>query len=150
MLWQNERPIWLRQIITTQSVSPIRWFRRHYPRKAKTFREFSVYVEKWRIDPQLIPWPAAQSFDVKGRPGFWILPNPRNVICPENENISPVRLNEVAAKLVDKDLIPSIHCAPGNNFTAVISPSGENVEIMTERLGRRINQKRLPLADQAR
>ena len=106
--------------------------------------------ELWRIDPQLIPWQAAQSFDVKGRPSFWIFPNPQNVICPENENVSSVRLNKVVAKLVDKDLIPRIHCAPGNNFTAMIGPPGENVEIMTERLGRRINQKVLPLTNQAR
>src|SRR5438105_2370597 len=77
-------------------------------------------------------------------------PSARDVICPENENLAAVRLNEVVAKLVDKDLIPCVHYDPSNNFPTVIRPPEEYIEIMTERLRRHINQKILMLTDQTR
>lgn len=150
MFWHDERPIWLRQIIATQGIAAIRWLRRHHSREAKAFCDFAVRIKKWWVDAQLISGQAGQSFDVKGRPRCGIFTNSENVIRAKNENIAAMWLNKVVAKFVDKDLIPCVYCAPGNNLTTVTSPAGQNVEIMSERFGRRVNQKILLLADQSR
>mgnify|MGYP003693881481 CR=1 FL=1 len=72
------------------------------------------------------------------------------MICPEDKNIAAMRLNKVVAKFVDKDLVACVDCASGNDFAAMINATRENVEIMTERVGRRVDEKVLPLADQSR
>jgi hypothetical protein len=72
------------------------------------------------------------------------------VICPENENVALMRLNEVITEFIDKDLIACVHCAFGNDVAATISAAGENVEIMIESLRRRVDEKILLLADQSR
>ena len=72
------------------------------------------------------------------------------MICPENENVAAMRFNEVVPKFINKDLIACIHCASRNNVAAAISPTGENVEITSERLGWRVDKKILVVADQPR
>ena len=71
------------------------------------------------------------------------------MICPENENVAPMRLNEVITEFIDKDLIAGVHCAFGNDVPATISAAGENVEIMIQSLRRRVDEKILLLADQS-
>ena len=61
-----------------------------------------------------------------------------------------MRLNKVIAKLIDKYLIASIDCAPGNDVATMKNAARENVEIMTQRIGRRIDKILLPLANQLR
>jgi len=70
------------------------------------------------------------------------------MIGPKDENIAPMRLNKVVTKLIDKDLVPCINCASGNDVTTMINAARENIELVAERVGRRIDQIFLPLADQ--
>src|SRR5207247_2699425 len=88
----DKRTIRLRQIIPAQSIAAIRQLRRHHPRKTKTLRDFSIDVEKWWIDPQVISRQAGQSLDVKWRSGFRVFPDPENMICSKDENIATVWL----------------------------------------------------------
>src|SRR5439155_7327846 len=88
--------------------------------------------------------------NVKRRSGFRVLSNARDVICPENENVAAMRFNEVVAKFINKDLIACVHCASRNNVAATIKPAGENAEIVSERLGWRIDQEILVTANQSR
>ena len=59
-------------------------------------------------------------------------------------------LNKVVAELVHKYLVACVDCASGNDFPAMKNPTGEDVEVLTQRLRRRIHQKVLPLAVQSR
>ena len=61
-----------------------------------------------------------------------------------------MRLNKVVAELVHKYLVACVDCASGNDFPAMKNPTGEHVEILTQRFRRRIHQKVLLLADQSR
>src|SRR6266403_2854867 len=122
---------------------------RHYSRETKTFRDFAVDKEKRRVDPQLVSGQAGKPFNIERRSSFRVLPNPEDMICPENENVAPMRLNEVITEFIDKDLIARVHCALGNDVAATISVAGENVEIMTESRRRRVDEKILLLADQS-
>src|SRR6266496_224091 len=132
--WHGERTIWICQIITARAVAAIRGLRLHHPGESITVCFFSIDVEKRRIDAQTITGRPGQSLNVKRRPRLGILPNSRDVICSEDKNVAPVRFNEVIAKFIHKHLIAGVHGASGNNFAAAISPSGENFEIMTERV----------------
>src|SRR5437773_1460298 len=58
-------------------------------------------------------------------------------------------LNKVVAELVHKYLVACVDCASGNDFPAMKNPTGEDVEVLTQRLRRRIHQKVLPLAVQS-
>src|SRR4029077_7483699 len=86
--------------------------------------------------------------DIKRRACLRILANAWNMICPENKNVASMWLNKVVTKLIDKHLVASINCASGNDVTSMINAARENIEIMAERVGRRINKIFLPLADQ--
>src|ERR1051326_3027338 len=72
------------------------------------------------------------------------------MIRPEYKHVAPARLNKVVAALVYKDLVACVDCSSGNDLAAMTNPTGKNVEIVTERLGRRVNKKVLPAADQSR
>src|SRR5205809_6768581 len=70
------------------------------------------------------------------------------MIRPENKNVAAMRFNEVVAKFVHKDLVACVYCASRNNVAAAISPTGENVEITSERRGGRGDKNILVPADQ--
>jgi hypothetical protein len=57
------------------------------------------------------------------------------MICPKDKNVTAMRLHEVVAKFVHEHLVACVDCSSGDNFAAVIHPTGQNVEIMTERIG---------------
>src|SRR5438034_11614808 len=59
-------------------------------------------------------------------------------------------LNKVVTELVHKYLVACVDCASCNDFPAMKNPTGEDVEVLTQRLRRRIHQKVLPLAVQSR
>ena len=59
-------------------------------------------------------------------------------------------LNKVIAELVHKHLIASVDCASGNDFAPMKNSTGENVEVLPQRIRRRVHQKVLPLKDQSR
>ena len=61
-----------------------------------------------------------------------------------------MRLNKVITKLIDKYLVASVDRASCNDVPAMENAAWENVEIMAERVGRRIDQIFLPLANQLR
>ena len=67
------------------------------------------------------------------------------MIGPEDKHVASMRLNKVIAKLIDKYLIASIDRAPGNDVAMMKNAARENVEIMTQRIGRRIDKILLPL-----
>src|SRR6266540_7215501 len=123
-------------------------FRRHYPSKTVTLCFLAVHIEKRRVDSQLVARQSGQPLNIKWRACLRIFANTRNVICPENKNVAPMRLNKVVTKLIDKHLIARIDCAPGNDVTAMINAAWENIEIMAKRVRRRIDQIFLPLANQ--
>src|SRR6266446_5394710 len=133
-----------------QSVSSIRRLRRHYPGETIAIRFSAIHIEKGRVDSQLIAGQTGQPLNVKWRARFRIFPNPWNMIRPKHKDITAMRLNEVVAKLVHKDLVACVDCACGNDLAAVTDATRKNVEIMTERLGGRVHEKVLPLADQSR
>jgi hypothetical protein len=130
-----------------KGIAAIGRFGCHYSRETKTFRDFAV-EEKRRVDPQLVSGQDGKPLNIERRSGVRILPNSEDMICPENENVAPMRLNEVITEFIDKDLIARVHCAFGNDVAATISVAGENVEIVTESLRRRVDEKIL-LADQS-
>src|SRR5207253_5108429 len=70
--------------------------------------------------------------------------------CPEHKNIAVMWLNKVVTELVHKHLVASVDCASGNDFATMKNPTGENVEVLTQRVRRRIHQKALALKDQSR
>ena len=59
-----------------------------------------------------------------------------------------MRLNKVVSKLIDEHLVSGINRASGNDVATMINAAWENIEIMAESVGRRIDQIFLPLADQ--
>ena len=61
-----------------------------------------------------------------------------------------MRFNKVVAAFIHKDLVACVDCAPGNDLAAVTNATRKNTKIMTERLGRSVHEKVLPLADQSR
>ncbi len=61
-----------------------------------------------------------------------------------------MRFNKVITKLVDKYLVARIDRASCNDVPAMKNAAWENVEIMAKRVGRRIDQIFLPLANQLR
>src|SRR6266480_862357 len=133
-----------------RAIAAIRRLCLHHPGETITLRFFSIGIEKRRVDSQTITGQPGQPLNVKRRPSLGILPNPGNVICPENENVAAVWFNEVIGKLIHKHLIARVHRASGNNVAAAISPPGGNFEIMTECLRCCVNKKILVLADQSR
>src|SRR6476660_106622 len=146
----GECAIWLRQIFVAQSVSSIRRFRRHDPGETIALCFFAIDVEKRRIDSQLIAGQTGQPLDIKWRACLRVFANPWNMICPKDKNIPVMRLNKVVAALIDKHLVARVDCASGNDLPAVTDATRKNVEIMTERLGGRVHEKVLSLADQPR
>src|SRR6266540_114808 len=123
-------------------------FRRHYPSETVTLRFLAIRIEKRGVDSQMVARQSGQPLDVKWRACLRIFANTWNMICPENKNVAPMRLNKVVTKLIDKHLVACIDCAPGNDVAAMINAARENVDIMTERVGRRIDKILLPLANQ--
>src|SRR5438876_4902045 len=150
VLRHGERALWLRQIITAQSIAPIRRLSRHHSGETKTLRDFSIDIEKRRIDPKRVAGQTSQAFDIKRRPGLRVLPDPEDMLCPENEDVASMRLHKIVAAFIHKNLVACVHRASGNNFAPMISPPRENVKIMRECFGWRINEKLLLLADQPR
>ena len=71
------------------------------------------------------------------------------MICPENKNVARMRFNKVITKFIHKYLIARVDHASCNDVPAMKSAAWENVEIMTKRFRRRIDQKFLPLANQS-
>ena len=61
-----------------------------------------------------------------------------------------MRFNKVVAELIHKDLVACINCASGNDLAAVTKATRQDVEIMTERIGRGVHEKILSRADQSR
>src|SRR6266404_2979549 len=133
-----------------QSVSSIRRFCRHHSLKPVALCFFAIDVEKRRIDAQLIARQTGEAFDIKRRPANRVRANCRNIVCPEDKNIPVMRLNKVVAALIDKHLVARVDCASGNHLPAVTDATRHNVEIMTERFGRRVHEKVLSLADHSR
>jgi len=72
------------------------------------------------------------------------------MIRPKHKDIAAMRLNKVVAEFIHKDLVACVDCASGNDLPAVTDATRKNVEIMTERLGGRVHEKVLSLADQSR
>src|SRR5436309_1665680 len=150
VLRHRERTIWLRQIFTAQSVSSIRRFGRHYPSETIALGLLAILIEKWRVNSEPITRHTGQPLYIKWRPCLRVFPNPRNMIRPKDKNIAAMRLNEVVAKFIHKDLVARVDCTSGNDLAAVTNATRVNVEIVTKRLGGGIHEKVLPLADQSR
>ena len=72
------------------------------------------------------------------------------MIRSKDKNIAAVRLNKIVGKFVNEHLVACVNCASSNDFTAMVNATRENVEVMTQGVGRRIHKKVLPLADQSR
>src|SRR5713101_5411072 len=72
------------------------------------------------------------------------------MIRAENKYVAAMRLDEVVTKLIDEDLIARVHRAPGDNLSARANPPRENVEIVSERFRRDVNEIALMLTDQTR
>src|ERR1041385_7576770 len=134
----------------TWSVSSIRRLRRHDSSETIALCFFAIHIEKRRIDPQSITRHTSQTLDVKRRAGFRVFANSRNVIRPEYKDIAATGLNKIVATLVYKDLIARVDCPSGNNLAAMTNATWRNIEIMTECLGRGVNEKVLPATDQSR
>src|SRR5437773_11961893 len=49
-----------------------------------------------------------------------------------------------------KELVAYVECAHGNGLSAVTNATRKNTKIMTERIGRSVHKKVMPLADQSR
>src|SRR5215211_5162025 len=121
-------------------ITAVRRSHRHYPFEAVAVGLFAVDIKKWLIDAQL----------VAGRAGDRVLANPGNIVCPEDKNISVMRLNKVVTALIDKHLVPCVDGASGDNFATMKKPAGKNVEVLAERVGRGVYEKALPLTHQSR
>src|SRR5215216_2444329 len=137
-------------MLVAGGITAVRRSHRHYPFKAVALGLFAVDVKKWRINAQLVAGQTGQPLDVKWRAGDRVLANPRNIICPEDKNISVMRLNKVVTALIDKHLVPCVDRASGDNFAAMKKPAGKNVEVLAERVGRGVYEKALPLTHQSR
>ena len=144
------RLIRFRQILMAGRITAVRRSRRHYPFEAVALRFFAVDIKKWRIDPQLIARQSGQPLNIKWRSGDRIRANRRNMICPEDKNIAVMRLNKVVTAFIDKYLVARVDCASGDNFTAMAKPTGKDIKILTERIGRSVYEEILPLAYQPR
>src|SRR5262245_7311671 len=139
-----------RQILVAGCITAVRRQHRHHPLKAVALGLFSVDVKKWRIDAQLVARQTGQALNIKRRSGDRIRANRRNTICPKNKNVSVMRLNKVVAELVHKHLVARIDCTPGNHFASMKKPTGKDVEILAERVGRGVDEKVLSLTHQSR
>jgi hypothetical protein len=131
-------------------ITAVRRSHRHHPFEAVALSLFAVDVKKWRIDAQLIARQTGQSLNVKRRSGDRIRTNRRNIICPEDKNITVVRLNKVVAAFIDKDLVARVDRASGYNFAAMTKPTGKDIKILTKRIGRGVYEEILPLTYEAR
>ena len=54
MRWHGKGTIWRSKIIMPLSIAAIGRLRRHHPGETKPLRFFSINVEKWRVDAQMI------------------------------------------------------------------------------------------------
>src|SRR6476619_4586341 len=131
-------------------ITAVRRSHRHYSFEAVAPSLVAVDVEKWRINAQLIARQTGQSLNVKRRSGDWIRTNRRNIICPEDKNIAVVRLNQVVAAFVDKDLVARVERASGYNFAAMTNSAGKDIKILTKRVGRGVYKEILPLTYEPR
>src|SRR6476661_8210388 len=131
-------------------VTAVRQSHRHYSFEAVAAGLFAVDVKKWRIDAQLIARQTGQSLNIKRRSGDRIRTNRRNIICPEDKNVTVVRLNKVVAAFIDKDLVARVDRASGYNFAAMTNSAGKDIKILTKRVGRGVYEEILPLTDEPR
>src|SRR5262249_39986885 len=102
------------------------------------------------IDAQFVTRQTGQSLNIKRRSGDRIRANQGNIVCPEHEDITVVRLHKVVAALINKDLIACVDRTSGNNLAPVNKPAGKDVKVLTQRVGRSVYEKTLPLAYQSR
>ena len=59
-----------------------------------------------------------------------------------------MRLHKIIAEFIYKNLVARVYPAPGNNLATMIGTTGEDIEIMGERLRWGIDKKLLLRADQ--
>src|SRR5262249_17998358 len=71
-------------------------------------------------------------------------------IRPKDKNIPVVRLNKVVGAFIHEHLVARIDRTSRDNFSTMEQLAGKDVKILTERVGRGVNQKTLPLTYQSR
>src|SRR6185295_2511747 len=84
------------------------------------------------------------------RAGFGIDSNSKDVISSKNEDVAIMRLDEVIAELVDKNLVARIDGAARNDITEFVRAARHDVEISAQCIRRCVDQKGLTLTDNAR
>src|SRR5262249_4055249 len=146
----GEGLIRFREIFMAERISAIRWPRRHHPLKPVALCFLAVDVKKWRINPQLVARQTGQPFNVKRRTRDRVLANARNPICPKDKNIPVMRLSKVVAEFIHKHLVARVDCTSGDHFATMTKPTRKDIEILTQRLGRGVDQKILPFTNQSR
>src|SRR5205085_3468773 len=142
---------WVRQIIPARRITAIGRLGRHDPRKAITLRHFVAYKKKRRIDSQNVAGKAGQALDVKRMfARLRVGRDAENLVRPEDENISPVRFQEIVAELVHENLVAGIDGATGDDFALLVLVPRQDLEILAQGIGRRVNEDILPLTFDAR
>ena len=72
------------------------------------------------------------------------------MVGAKNKNVAVMRLDEIVTELVDKDLISGVNGAARDNFATMIPVARRNMKISSQRFRRRVDQKILMLANDAR
>ena len=72
------------------------------------------------------------------------------MIGAKNEDVAAMRLEEIVADLIDENLVAGVDRAARDYFTAADGPADKHVEIVAQRLGRRIDEILAMIADDPR
>ena len=105
-----------RQIIVALRIAAIWRLGRHHAPKAKSAGQLAVDVKHGRIDAQLVARESGEALDKKRRAGFGIVPNAKDVVGAKNKDVAAMRIDEVVAELIDKNLVAGIDGAARNDL----------------------------------
>ena len=91
----------------------------HHSFETVPFRHFSIHVQLWRPNSQLVARQTGQAFNVK----LGLIANVRDIFRPKDKDIAPMRFNEIVTKFVHEYLITGVNRAAGDDFIGPVTHS---------------------------
>ena len=112
--------IWPGKIIAPKGVASVRRLGRHDTTKSSSLTELAITIKQRGIDTERVARKSRQALDKKRRARLGIVGDTEDVVGAKNKDVAAMRLDEIVTKLVDKNLVPGVDGATGNDIAAVV------------------------------